>query len=150
MSIREEMPVLARHDGDWVGTYLYLDPDGNVIDKHASHLSCMLPTDDSNSYYQINRYTWPDGRREEHKFPATYHDRKIWFDTERIEGHAWEVDDQTIVLTWVYRNDPATYLYEMIQISPCGNHRARTWHWFKEGELIKRTLIKEQRLRSAG
>ncbi len=146
MSIREEMPVLARHEGEWKGTYLYLDNEGRVLDKHASHLSCQFSTDPSKPYYQINRYTWEDGRREEHRFPAAYRDRKIWFDTERIKGHAWEVDENTMVLTWIYKNDPEIYLYEMIQISPCGNHRARTWHWFEKGRIVKRTLIKEERV----
>ena len=37
-------------------------------------------------------------------------------------------------------------LYEMIQLSEDGNKRARTWHWFENGELVKRTLIKEERV----
>ncbi|RMG55503.1 MAG: DUF3598 family protein [Acidobacteria bacterium] len=148
MSIREQMPVLARHEGDWVGTYIYVDAEGRIIDKHASHLTCQFTEDDATPYYQINRYTWDDGRKEEHHFPATVEDGKLLFDTERIKGYAWEVDDKTIVLTWSYKNEPNKYLYEMIQISPCGNHRARTWHWFDEnGELYKRTLIKEERVR---
>ena len=65
---------------------------------------------------------------------------------ERIKGHAWEVDDQTVLLTWHYKDDPGNYLYEMIQLSPCGNHRARTWHWFEHGEIVKRTIIKETRV----
>ncbi|MBI4470045.1 MAG: DUF3598 domain-containing protein [Acidobacteria bacterium] len=147
MSIRDEMPVLARHEGDWVGTYLYVDNDGNVLDKHASHLSCQFTSDPARPYYQINRYTWADGREEEHRFPAAYHDRQIWFDTDRIQGHSWEVDGSTLVLTWVYKREPDQVLYEMIQISPCGRHRARTWHWFKNGEIVKRTLIKETKLK---
>ncbi len=145
MSLRDEMPVLARHEGDWSGTYVYVDAHGNIIDQHESHLSCRFPTDGTSGYYQINRYTWADGRKEEHRFPATYRDRKVWFDTERIKGYAWEVDDKTIILTWIYKDDPSIYLYEMIQISTCGKHRARTWHWFKDGQLIKRTLINEER-----
>jgi hypothetical protein len=47
----------------------------------------------------------------------------------------------------VLQNDPANSLYELIYISPCGNHRARTWHWMETGELVKRTLIKEPRVK---
>jgi hypothetical protein len=147
MPIRDEMPVLARHEGDWVGRYIHVDANGAIIDQHASHLTCTMPQEGPHPYYQVNRYTWDDGRREELRFPAAYHDGKIWFDTERLNGYAWEVDDKTIVLTWSYKSDPDDYLYEMIQLSPCGNHRARTWHWFKNGELFKRTLIKEERVR---
>lgn len=146
-SIREEMPVLVRHEGDWVGTYILVDPEGKILDKHESHLTCQFPTNSPYPYYQINRYKWSDGRQEEHKFPATYRDKAIWFDTERIEGKAWEVDDFTIILYFSYKGMPGTYLYEMIQISPCNNYRARTWQWFKSDRLFQRTLIQEKRMR---
>jgi hypothetical protein len=147
MSLREAMPLLARHEGEWKGTYTHVDAQGNIIDQHASYLTCRFSPDFPDGYHQTNHYTWADGREEIIQFPATYHDGKIWFDTERIKGYAWEVDDKTILLTWVYNTDPDNYLYEMIQLSPDGNHRARTWHWFNNGELFKRTLIKEERVR---
>lgn len=145
-SICEEMPVLARHAGDWQGTYTLVDTEGNILDKHKSHLTCQFPEDGSYSYLQINRYEWPDGKREEHQFPGTYRDKKLWFDTERIEGKAWEVDDSTIILWFSYKTIPNAYLYEMIQISPCNNYRSRTWHWFKNNQLFQRTLIQEERM----
>lgn len=146
-NIREEMPVLARHEGDWVGTYLVLDTEGNILDKHNSHLTCQFPTNTPYPYFQINRYKWLDGKREEHQFPATYRDRKIWFDTERIEGKAWEVDDSTVILYFNYKSMPGMYLYEMIQISPCNNYRARSWQWFNNHQIFRRTLIQEERMR---
>jgi hypothetical protein len=44
-SIRDEMPVLVRHEGDWVGTYSLIDLEGNILDKHESHLTCQFPED---------------------------------------------------------------------------------------------------------
>jgi hypothetical protein len=35
----------------------------------------------------------------------------------------------------------------MIQISPDDNHRARTWHWFKNDQIYQRTLIQEERVK---
>ncbi|MEQ8754870.1 MAG: DUF3598 domain-containing protein [Coleofasciculus sp. G1-WW12-02] len=144
-SIKDEMPLLARHEGDWVGTYILVDNQGTVLDKHESHLSCQFPDTGSYHYYQINRYHWSDGKREEHKFPAIYRDKALWFDTERIQGKAWEVDSATIILHFTYKTIPDSYLYEMIQLSPCNNHRSRTWHWFKSHQLFQRTLIQEER-----
>ncbi|MCP6757842.1 MAG: DUF3598 domain-containing protein [Fischerella sp. CENA71] len=146
-SIREEMPVLVRHEGDWVGTYILVDTQGKILDQHQSHLSCEFPEDSAYSYYQTNRYNWSDGRKEEHRFPATYRDKAILFDTERIEGKGWEIDDNTIVFWFSYKGIPGTYLYEMIQISPCNNYRARTWHWLKDNRIFQRTLIQEERMR---
>ncbi|MBE9005020.1 DUF3598 family protein [Fortiea sp. LEGE XX443] len=145
-NIRQEMPVLARHEGDWIGTYTLVDLEGKILDKHESHLSCQFPDNSLDSYYQINRYKWSDGKQEEHKFPGMYRDKTLWFDTERIQGKAWEVDNSTLILWFSYKTAPAMYLYEMIQISPDNNHRARTWQWFKNHQIYQRTLIQEQRL----
>ena len=147
MSIREEMPVLARHEGEWVGTYTLVDISGKILDQHESHLSCQFPLDGPYPYYQVNRYTWADGKKEEHQFPGTYRDKTLWFDSDRILGKAWEIDDSTVILWFSYKSDPGMYLYEMIQISPDNNHRARTWHWFKDHQIYQRTLIQEKRIK---
>jgi hypothetical protein len=146
-AIREEMPVLSRHEGDWKGTYILVDPQGKILDQHQSHLTCQFPTHGPYPYYQINRYKWSDGRQEEHKFPGIYREQTLWFDTDRIQGKAWEVDNSTIILWFSYKKIPETYLYEMIQISPCNNYRARTWQWFKNHQIYQRTLIQEERMR---
>ena len=145
MGIKDDMPLLARHEGEWVGTYIDVDPEGNVLDRYQSHLSCQFPTEGPYQYYQLNTYTWPDGKQQVHHFPATYKDKRIYFDTERIQGHAWEIDQNVVILTWTYGNDPSTGLYETIYLSPDGNHRTRNWQWMTKGVLSKRTLIKETR-----
>jgi hypothetical protein len=146
-SIREDMPVLARHEGEWEGEYIHVDTNNAVVDRHASHLQCRFPNEGVHAYYQINTYRWADGREEEIHFPATYRDRQIHWDTDRILGRAWEVDDRTVMLTWVRKGEPGTYLYEMIQLSADGQHRGRTWHWFENDQLVKRTCIKEHRVK---
>jgi hypothetical protein len=146
MGIREDMPVLASHEGSWTGEYVHVDPAGNILDRHRADLSCSFPTDGEFPYWQVNKYTWEDGREETIQFPATFKDKAIWFETDRIDGHAWEIDERTVMLTWTYKNDPGNYLYEMIQIDVTKTQRARTWHWFEGGELVKRTLIKETRV----
>ncbi|BAY29575.1 hypothetical protein NIES2107_14180 [Nostoc carneum NIES-2107] len=146
-TIREGMPVLVRHEGEWVGTYTIVDNAGNILDKYESHLSCQFPEDSTYPYYQINRYKWANGKQEEHQFPGTYKDKTLFFDTERILGKAWEIDDSTVILWFAYKTAPDMNLYEMIQISPDNNYRARTWHWFKNHQIYQRTLIQEERLR---
>ena len=146
MSIREGMPLLTRHEGEWIGEYILVDGQGQILDRHQSHLKCEFPTDGSNDYFQTNTYTWADGKKEIFSFPATYRDGRIWFDTERIEGSAWEIDESTIVLTWNRKDIKGACLYEMIQLSTDGMHRTRTWHWLgASGEMEYRTLIKETR-----
>lgn len=157
MGIRDEMPLLARHEGQWEGTYRFVDPAGETIDVHEARLTNTMPDGDGPfpelteahadwDYFQVNEYRWPDGREERLEFPATYADGAIHFDTDRMKGHAWEVDGNCIVLTWIYKEDPTVSLYELIHLDESGNHRTRTWHWFKSGVCFQRTLIDEKRV----
>ena len=145
--IKAGMPLLAKHEGEWEGVYTEVDPDAKVIDRHRSYLICQFPESGPHAYYQINKYTWDDGRTEEHHFPATYKDGRIWWDTDRIVGSAWEADAKTVLLYWERKGMPEVSLYEMIQLSDDGQHRARTWHWFKNGVLLKRTLVQERKVK---
>lgn len=147
MGIREDMPLLARHEGVWDGVYRYYDAAGRQVDEHRSRLLCRLPDDGEHPYHQTNFYMWDDGRTETRDFPARYHDGRVWWDNELIKGWAAEepLDDKrrTIVLHWERQGDPDLYLYEMIQLADDGQSRCRTWHWIRAGRLETRTCIEE-------
>ena len=147
MGIREDMPLLARHEGVWDGSYTYYNAAGVQVDQHRSRLLCRF-VDGDLPYHQTNHYTWPDGRSEVREFPAAYRDKRVWWDNELIKGSAWEVgqDDKarTVMLTWERTGDPELYLYEMIQLSDDGLSRCRTWHWIRSGTLETRTAIQER------
>jgi hypothetical protein len=146
MLIQKEMPLLARHAGQWTGVYTTVDAEGNIVDRHNSLLTCEFSEDPQYPYKQTNKYMWDDGRTEEIHFPASYANRKIWFESERISGAAWEADDETILLTWKRKDIPDSKLVEMIQLSSDGLRRSRTWHWFVGDKLVKRTLIEENKV----
>jgi hypothetical protein len=146
--LRAHMPLLARQAGVWAGVYRYYDADGNKIDEHRSRLICRVPDSGPHHYHQTNEYTWSDGRQEIREFKGSFRDGKLWFDSELIEGWAAEepLDEhrRTLLLYWVRRGEPDTYLYEMIQLSDCGTKRCRTWHWIRNGQLETRTAIQEE------
>ncbi|MDC0074022.1 DUF3598 domain-containing protein [Alphaproteobacteria bacterium] len=143
--IKKFMPVMARHEGNWVGEYIHVDMSGLIIDQHKSELSCTFPDKGPFPYFQKNLYTWESGKTEEILFPGTFKDNKVWFDNDRIKGYVWELDQRSLMLTWVRKDIESSYLYEMIQLSENNNSRTRTWHWFKDDECFQRTLIKEKR-----
>lgn len=147
MGIREDMPLLARHEGVWDGTYKYYNAAGGLVDVHESRLFCRFVDDPVHPYHQTNHYAWADGRTETREFPAEYRDRRIWWNNELIIGSAWEVGEdhegRTMMLYWQRTGDPSLYLYEMIQISDDGRNRCRTWHWIRNGQLETRTAIEE-------
>ncbi|MGI5287872.1 hypothetical protein ACQEVF_31660 [Nonomuraea polychroma] len=144
MGLRADMPLLARHEGEWAGEYRHLGRDGTLLDRHRVQMNCRIVGDAA--YHQVNRYTWDDGRTEVHEFPGTYlGDGRCGFDTERLKGVFWEVDDSTIYLTWQYKGKPLR-LFEMIVLSEDGRSRSRVWQWLEDGVCVRRTLIDERRV----
>jgi hypothetical protein len=149
MGIREGMPLLAKHEGEWEGTYTYVNPAGEVVDQHASHLRCAFPDDGGEfEYHQTNTYTWPDGRTEVHEFPGKYDGfGRMRFDTDRIAGWTWGLDENVIYLSWVYKaKGEDLRLFELIVLSDDGKNRCRTWQWVRDGQIEMRTLINETRV----
>lgn len=147
--IKKAMPILARHEGVWEGWYREYDADGGLIEQYRSQLICRFPNSGPYPYHQTNHY-FRDSGKESREFPATYRDGRIWWDNELISGWAAEVglDDKhrTVMLHWVRKSDPNTYLYEMINLSDCGKYRSRVWQWISDGRLRMRTLIDETKV----
>jgi hypothetical protein len=148
MGIKEDMPILARHEGVWDGVYMYYNAAGEKIDEHRSRLFCRFPDSGPYKYHQSNYYTWEDGRTDFRDFPADYRDKRVWWDNDLIKGWAAELDldfmNRSVVLHWERTGDPSLYLYEMIQIADDGLNRCRTWHWIRNGMLETRTAIQEK------
>lgn len=148
--IKQSMPLLASQEGVWEGSYRYYDAAGDKIDEHRSRLVCRLPEDGPVPYHQTNHYAWEDGRSQVRDFPATFKDGRLWFDNDLISG--WAAEDpldehgRTIMLHWVRKDEPGTYLYEMIQVSDCRRYRTRVWQWIRGGRIRMRTLIDEQKV----
>jgi len=148
--LRDSFPRLARHEGIWEGWYRHVNPEGKLIDEHKARLVCRLPADQPDLYHQTNYYTWENGETEVRDFKGNAFEDKLIFDNDIIKGWAGEValddSERTIFLHWERVEEPDMYLYEMIQISDCGNFRSRVWQWIKGGQTIRRTLIDEQRV----
>jgi hypothetical protein len=148
MGIRDDMPLLARHEGVWDGVYTYYNAAGEKVDEHKSRLLCRVDEDSEHPYHQTNHYIWDDGRKDIRDFPAAYRDKRIWWDNELIKGWAAEVGldeyNRTVMLYWQRQGDPSLYLYEMIQLADDGQSRCRTWHWIRNGQLETRTAIQER------
>ncbi|MEM9169140.1 MAG: DUF3598 domain-containing protein [Pseudomonadota bacterium] len=149
-NLKQAMPLLARHEGVWEGWYRYFDAQCEKKDEHRSRLVCRFPDGGPYPYHQTNYYRWEDGKTEIRDFPAYFRNGRLEFDSDLIEGWAADValDDfkRTTMLNWVRRGEPDLYLYEMIQISDCGDYRHRIWHWYRAGRLVERTLIDEHRV----
>lgn len=149
-TLRQQLPVLTRHEGVWDGVYQYFNAEGSKNREHRSCLICRLPDNGPYPYHQTNHYFHPDGSREVREFPARFENGRLRWDNELIDGWAADVDldefNRTTMLYWIRKDTPDAYLYEMIHLSDCGQHRARVWQRFNDGRLIERTLINEQKV----
>ena len=147
--IKEKMPVLARHEGAWKGTYRFITPHLEVLDQYDFDIEVSFPDDEDGgiTYRQLSHYTWPDGRTGDIDFEAQYKDGQLVFDTDVISGRMWEIDGNTIYLTFNFPDQPGVQVCEMIQLAENNIDRGRTWHWFKDGKLFQLTLVDEHRVR---
>jgi hypothetical protein len=137
------MPVFARHEGRWTGTYTIIAPDGAPIDRYAVRILAEFPEADCD--FRLNTHNiWPDGRETRGRYDAHFREGRLVFDGDLI-GALWEVDDFTVYLRFGFPSELAVTVCEMIQISEDGRHRARTWHWFRDQKLFQITLADERR-----
>ena len=145
-AFREAMPAMLAHEGVWEGTYTHVDTALNVLDRHASRVVCTFPTDGEHAYVQHNTFTWPDEKVVTAELPGVFHDGRLRCDTPTFEGSAWQTHEGFILLDLDRRDEPGTRFHEIIMMGEGGQHRARTWHWFRDGRLFKRTLCEERRV----
>lgn len=145
--IKTRMPLLARHEGTWAGTYRFITPHMELLDQYDFRINVSFPDDGKGgvTYRQESYYTWPNGRASELVFEAAYADGQVAWDG-RISGSMRELDDRTIFLTFRFDDQPGVDVCEMIQLAPNNRDRGRTWHWFKDGVLFQLTLVDERRI----
>jgi len=142
-SFRRDMPAMLDHEGVWEGVYTNINRDAEVIDKHKVQVTCEFPTSGKYVYIQHNHFMWDDGREFKMDLPGVYRDGRLWWDLETFSGSAWQTKDNLILLNLARKDDPGANFFEMIAMGDTGKHRSRTWHWFKDGQLFKRTLCDE-------
>ncbi len=141
------MPGMLAHEGLWRGIYRHVDVAGQEIDTHQAQVECIFPSQGPYAYIQKNLFTWPDGRETQATLNGVLQGNKLWFDHETFSGISWETNKGLLLLDLDRKDDPGANFYEIICMGQSGVDRARTWHWFKDGKLFKRTLCDEQRVR---
>ncbi|MBU3002616.1 hypothetical protein [Paraglaciecola arctica] len=138
------MPTVLEHAGTWQGTYRHIDIHGETLDCHQSLVECVFPVEGLVVYTQRNQFSWDDGRVFKVAFDGIIQNNKIYWDTETFKGYGWVASPSIFLLELERKDEPGAWFYESIVMGPDKKHRARTWHWFKNGECFKRTLCDER------
>lgn len=147
--LAEYMPGRFAHQGVWDGHYRTVDLEGRARDQHRSRVEVVFPNEGPH-YLQRNLFTWDDGRTLVVEHPGYFSDGMLRWNTEHIEGAAWQAGERCVVLRWRRHDSPGSELTELIALGKGATHRARTWHWFRDGVCYQRTLIDETRAKAPG
>lgn len=143
---RQAMPTMLDHEGTWEGTYTHMDEQALITDRHHSRVTCEFPEHGEHVYVQHNRFTWDDGRTVTATLPGIFKEGRLWWDTPTFCGSAWETHDGYILLNLDRKDEPGVKFHEIILLGETGKFRTRTWHWFRDGQLFRRTLCEERRV----
>lgn len=144
--VREHLPLLAHHAGAWEGEFAHFAPHRSLPEQLSFRILVEFPEDAVVHYRPMSRYWWPDGSRRELAYERRHRDGCVVFDDGRVRRSCRELDDRSRYLRFAFGDDPDGYVCEIIQLSPDGAHRARTWHWFRHDALWRTTLVREHRV----
>ena len=78
--------------------------------------------------------------------PGRLEDKHLLWDVPTFSARAWDGGGGVILLHVVRKDEPGVYFVEAIVANAQATERARTWHWFKDGALIRRTLCDERKV----
>lgn len=140
-----KFPAHRAHLGTWKGTYRHIDLLAQEEELIQSQVICEFPEDEV-FYRQTIQLTHADGRVTHAGFDGIDRGDHLWFDTETFIGKSWETSDGVVLLNLQRKDEPGAHFVEVIILADGGQNRARTWHWFKHGQLYRRTLCDEVRV----
>ncbi len=143
-ALADAMPSMRHHEGVWKGVYRHVDSDGAPLDTHCVTIRCELPDHGPYAYIQHNHFVWDDGREYHATLPGTLRDGRLWWDVDTFHGYSWETFDGILMLNLTRKDEPGANFFEMITLGGTGEFRSRTWQWFRDGRLYKRTLCDER------
>ena len=139
-------PAHRAHAGIWKGTYRHLGADCALEAETASTVWCEFPEQGPVFYRQRIELVSSAGEVTRASFDGTARGDHLWFDTPTFTGRSWETADGVVLLNLQRRDEPGAHFVEVIILAEGGLRRARTWHWFRDGALFRRTLCDEARV----
>jgi len=138
------MPAIFEHQGVWQGEYQHIDLHGEILDRHSSRVECVFPDSGEEVYIQRNHFTWDDGHEYKAEFSGIIVDGRLWWDTETFCGFGWVAAPNIFLLELNRKDLKGATFSEAIVMGQNKRNRARTWHWFQNGQCFKRTLCNEE------
>ena len=141
--------ALARQEGVWKGTWHTYAPDGTPLESfRVVVIARFLAENGKVTFHQTNHYlNRGDSPQTIESYGEVEGDR-IRFSNERARGWSRPLPDDpgglgSVLL--IHFNDGIT-LHEIVTNSVDGRHRHRSAQFSREGQLLRRTLIDEEKI----
>ncbi|MHA7819602.1 MAG: DUF3598 family protein [Erythrobacter sp.] len=137
-------------EGEWVGTFRRFDAEGNLQAELPSRIIVRFPQDDERGqYHQTNILTLPSGDEQRIDSFGRWDGNVLRFTNERLEGSYFLLPEdptgRSSVLLMRFTDGSGLEISEIITLSIDGTRRHRVAQFFRNGELIRRTLVDEVR-----
>lgn len=144
--------MVEQMEGEWVGTFRRFGPDGLLQSELPSRIIVRFPANDARGeYHQTNILTLETGEEQRVDSFGRWDDNVLRFTNERLEGSYFLLPEdptgRTSVLLMRFTDGSGLEISEIITLSADGQQRHRVAQFFRNGDLLRRTLVDEARAR---
>lgn len=142
--------------GVWRGIFRRYGPDGELLEAFASEVVARLRQDgDTIHYHQTNLYRPAKGPPQRIESFGEVRQGRVWFRNERVSGcflplpgdpEAGGNGERCGLLTLHHHDGSGLSVRELVVVSADGRRRWRDAQYLREGQLVRRTLIDEEKV----
>jgi hypothetical protein len=141
----------AQNQGVWKGVFRRYDAEGKLTAEFPSEIIARIEDKGGKQMLrQTNRYSPPNAPQQVIESTGEVRDGRIWFENERLSGWSMNIPADTTgrgaVIVMDYKDGSGQYVYEIIAHSADGKHRSRATQFLKDGKVVRRTLIDEEKV----
>lgn len=147
--LRRRIPLTAKMEGIWEGTFRRVDARGEIIEILPSRITVrLLPDGEAHDYHQISLLN-PGGADERRiESYGKWDVDRLRFFNHRLEGWAKSVaaDEagQTSVFLMEFKDGSGLTVSEVVSFRPGDpDVRMRATQYMRDGKIVRRTLIDE-------
>jgi hypothetical protein len=141
----------AQNQGVWKGVFRRYDAEGKLTEEFASEIIARIEDKAGKQVLrQTNRYSPPNAPQQVIESTGEVREGRIWFENERLAGWSMNIPADTsgrgAVIVMDYKDGSGQYVYEIVAHSADGKRRSRATQYLKDGKIVRRTLIDEEKV----
>ena len=145
------LPALVGQQGVWRGTFRRYDAEGSLLETFPSTITIRVVLEGGRwRYHQSSVHGPGDAPLRRLEAQGEIHSGRIWFASQRYQGWAMDLPGEQPAagsLLVMQPHDPADpEVHEIISCSPDGRRRWWVSQLLKDGQLVGRTTIDEEKV----